>query len=83
MLDHKRISIRQAFKLFARVENHLQSFVNLEDTEPTFISSQVSSNILQEVFEVYLGHIYDSRIVCSLITSLLKEVYNPECERNG
>lgn len=47
------------------------------------MSSQVSKAILQEVIDVYLAHIYDKKITRSLILSLLKNVYDPACERNG
>tara|TARA_B110000285_G_scaffold231311_1_gene299734 strand:+ start:88 stop:975 length:888 start_codon:yes stop_codon:yes gene_type:complete len=83
MLDHRRVSIRQVFKLFARVEDQLRAIVNLDDTEPPFLSSQVSSHILQELVDVYLAHIYDTKILRALASSLLRDVYNPTCERNG
>lgn len=80
MLDHKQFSIKQLFKSFSRVENSLFSVVDLSSGESSFISSQLSLNIILEVIDTYLAHIYDKRIKASVILSLVTEVYNPICD---
>jgi len=58
LLDHKPVSIKQLFKLYERVDTSLKS----AQSELEFLSSDIAHGILQDVVEVYLGHLYDASI---------------------
>jgi hypothetical protein len=51
----------------------LRSIVDLQDASEVFISSTLSQNLLLEVVDIYLAHIYDKHIKASLVLSLAAE----------
>ena len=82
MLDHKPFSVKQTFKLFARVDDALKKVVDLDHPESAFISSNLAQSILMEVIDTFLAHIYDQKIKANLILSLVQDAFNPMCQRH-
>jgi midasin (ATPase involved in ribosome maturation) len=79
LLDHKAFSVKQVFKLFARVNNTLKTIVDLENKDNTYISSDVSQSILLDIADTFLAHIYDKNVRSNLLLSLVSESFNPFC----
>lgn len=76
LLDFKRFSVKSIFKVFSRVNDNLKHVIDLDDPESTYFSAELSRNILLDIYDVYLAHVYDKKIKSALIVAVVSECFN-------